>query len=165
MFHNVCGLALKNAVIVTTHWDVVGDEKAVELEQELLGQEKYFLPLCKLGAVPFGHNNTRASAVRIMNKVLNNTPIVLQIQEELTKPGITIGETAAGALLNMHEDAMKKRYEKEIEKLREEKKEALKAKDKAWQKELDDELDKQQKLVDRSKESKEHLKKSPYVPL
>jgi hypothetical protein len=165
MFERVCGLALKNAAIVTTRWDVVGDEKAVVLEQELVSGEKYFEPLCKAGADTFGHNNTRPSALRVMNKVLNNTPMVLQIQEELAKPGATLGQTSAGAQLNMHEDAMIKKHEKEINKLRQEMEDAIKAKDKNWKKELDDELERRQKLVERSQASKEQLKKPPYVPL
>jgi hypothetical protein len=80
MFQNICGLALKNAAIVTTHWDVVGDERAVDVEQELMTGERYFAPLCRAGAVTFGHNNTRASAQRVVYRLLNNTPIVLQIQ-------------------------------------------------------------------------------------
>jgi hypothetical protein len=29
MFEKVCGLALKNVVIVTTRWDVVGNDRAI----------------------------------------------------------------------------------------------------------------------------------------
>jgi hypothetical protein len=165
MFEKVCGLALKNAAIVTTRWDMVGDDRAIELEQELVTGERYFAPLCRAGAVTFGHNNTPASALRVMYKVLNNTPIVLQIQEELAKPGATLEQTAAGSQLSTDLDAMIKRHEKEMKKLREEIAGAIKAKDKDLQNELDDELAKRKEEVERSQASKEQLKKPPYVPL
>ncbi|KAI0292778.1 P-loop containing nucleoside triphosphate hydrolase protein [Russula brevipes] len=165
MFEKVCGLALKNAAIVTTRWDMVGDNRAIELEQELVTGERYFAPLCRAGAVTFGHNNTPASARRVMYKILNNTPIVLQIQEELAKPGATLEQTAAGSQLSTDLDAMIKRHEKEMKKLREEIADAIKAKDKDLQIELDDELAKRKDEVERSQASKEQLKKPPYVPL
>jgi hypothetical protein len=163
MFEKVCGLALKNAALVTTRWDVVGDERAVNLEQQLVTGEKYFAPLCRAGAVAFGYNNTAASAVRVMYKLLNNNPIVLQIQEELAKPGATLGHTAAGSQLNTNFDAMIQKQEKEMRRLREDMAEAIKARDKDWQKDLDDQLAKRKELVERSEVGKEQLKKPPYV--
>jgi hypothetical protein len=56
VFDKVRGLALKNAVVVTTRWDVVGNEKAVELEQGLVTGQRYFKPLCEAGANTFGHD-------------------------------------------------------------------------------------------------------------
>jgi hypothetical protein len=97
LFQKVCGLALKNTVIVTTHWDVIGNDRAVELEQELVMGERYFKPLCDAGANTFGHDNTRASAQRVMYKLLNNNPIVLQKQEELKMTGMTLEQTPDGA--------------------------------------------------------------------
>jgi hypothetical protein len=62
MLKKFCGSALKNVVIVTTRWDMVGNEKAIELEQELVTGERYFKPLCDAGASTFGHDNTLISA-------------------------------------------------------------------------------------------------------
>jgi hypothetical protein len=166
MFENVCGLALKNAVIVTTHWDVVGYGRAVRLEQELVTGPRYFKPLCDAGASTFGHNNTRGSAQGIVNELLNNNPIVLQMQEELKPPRITtLEQTAAGSQLNDDLGALIKKHEAEMKKAREEMEEAVKAKDKAWQKVLSDELAKLKEDMTRAAESKEALKKPPYVPL
>jgi hypothetical protein len=164
MFEKVCGLALKNAAIVTTRWDAVGDERAVELEQELVTGPRYFKPLCDAGANTFGHNNTRGSAQRVMNKLLNNNPIVLQMQEELKEPGVTLEQTSAGSQLSNDLAAMIKKHEAEMKKVREEMEEAVKAKDKALQKELRDELEKLKEDKAKAAESKEGLKKPPYVP-
>jgi hypothetical protein len=137
MFEKLCGLALENAVLVTTHWDEVDEERAVELEQQLVTDEQYFKPLCDAGATTFGHNNTRVSARRVMNKVHNNIPIALQMQEELDE-GKALEETAAGSELSAELSAAIKKHKTEMKKLREEMEGAMKAKDRAWQKKLDD---------------------------
>jgi hypothetical protein len=164
MFENVCGLALKNAVIVTTRWDVVGNERAVEWEQELVTGERYFKPLCEAGANTFGHDNTRGSAERVMHKLLSNNPLVLQIQEEL-KAGMTLEQTAAGSQLSADLDVVITTLRAEIKKVRKEMEDAIKAKDKAWHKVLNDELWKLKEDMSRSFASKEQLSRPPYVPL
>jgi len=133
VFEKVCGLALENAAIVTTRWDVVGYKKAVELQKELVTGERYFKPLCQAGATTFGHDNTRESAQRVMNMLLNNNPIVLQMQEELAKPGTTLEQTAAGSQLSAHLDAISRKHEADMKNLREEMEGALKEKDEALQ--------------------------------
>jgi hypothetical protein len=153
MFEKVCGLALKNAVIVTTRWDAVGDERAVELEQELVTGQRFFKPLCDAGASTFGHNNTRGSAQRVINKLLNNNPIVLQMQEELNEPGVTLEQTSAGSQLSEDLGALIKKHDAEMKQVREEMEEAMNAKDKAWQKERRDELAKLKEDETRATES------------
>jgi hypothetical protein len=160
MFEKLCGTALKNAVLVTTHRDKVGDERAVDLERQLVTREKYFKPLCDAGATPFGHDNTRTSAHRVMNKLLDNTPIVLRMQEEL-KAGMTLEETAAGAQLSADLiDSIKSR-EAEMKKLQEELQDAIKAGDKAWQKDVTDTIGELEENVKRSIAIREQLKKPP----
>ena len=161
MFQNVCGPALENAVIVTTRWDVVGNKRAAELQQELIEGERYFKPLCDAKATTHGHDNTHASAQQVMNKLLDNTPIVLQIQEELAKPGATLEQTAAGAQLSADLDALTKKQEAEMKKVREEMKDAAKANDETWKKELDDELARLKEDMERSTASKRQLKQPP----
>src|ERR1700755_3042624 len=165
MFEKVCGLALKNAVLVTTRWDVVGEERAVELEQELVTGPRFFKPLCAAGATTFGHDNTHESAQRVMDRLLKNIPIVLQMQEELKTPGVTLEQTAAGSQLSDDLSAMIKKHEAEMKKVREEMEEAVKAKDEALHKELLEELAKLKEDKAKAAESKEGLKKPPNVPL
>jgi hypothetical protein len=160
MFEKLCGTALKNAVLLTTHRDKVGDEAAVDLERQLVTGEKYFKPLCDAGATTFGHNDTRASAQRVMNKLLDNTPIVLHMQEEL-KAGMTLEGTAAGSLLSADLGAQIKEHEAELKKLREELEDAIKAGDKVWQKDVTDSIGESEETVKRSTASREQLKKPP----
>jgi hypothetical protein len=164
MLENVCGEALKNVIIVTTRWDMEGNERAVELEQELVTGQQYFKPLCDAGANTLGHNNTRESARRVVDKLLNNNPIVLQMQEEL-ESGMTLEQTAAGSQLSADLDALIKKHEAEIEKVREEIEDAVKAKDDALQKDLEDERVKLEEEMTRLTKSKEVLSRPPYVPL
>jgi Skp family chaperone for outer membrane proteins len=100
----------------------------------------------------------------VLYKLLNNNPIVLQMQEELKK-GMTLEETAAGSQLSADLDAMIKKHEAEIKKVREELQKALEEKDKAWQKKLNDELAKLREEITKLAQSKEKLKKRPYVAL
>ena len=165
MFENVCGLALKNAAVVTTHWDVVGSDRAVELERQLVTDKRYFKPFRRAGASFFGHDNTRTSARRVMNRLVNKNPMVLKIQYELAEPGVTLEQTAAGSQLSADLDALIKKHEVEMKKLRDEMDEALKAKDEASRKELDDALAKLREDMRRTTESREQLKRPPYVPL
>jgi flagellar biosynthesis chaperone FliJ len=164
MLEKVCGPALKNVVIVTTRWDVVGNKRAVELEQELVTGERYFKPLCDAGANKFGHDNTRESAQHVMDKLLDNKPILLQMQEEL-EGGMTLEQTAAGSQLNAELDALIKKQEAEMKKVREEMEDAVKAKDEARHKELNDELATMEEEIRRSTKSKEQLSQPPYVTL
>jgi hypothetical protein len=162
MFERVCGLALKNAVVMTTHWDVAGNEKAVRLQQELVTEERYFKPLCDAGANIFGHDNTCGSAQRVVDKLLGNNPIVLQMQEEL-EAGMTLEQTAAGSQLSGDLDALRKRHEAEMKNIRSEMADATKAKDEAWQKVLNDELARLREDNARLTNSIEELKRPPYV--
>jgi flagellar biosynthesis chaperone FliJ len=164
MFEKVCGLALKNVVIVTTRWDREGNERAVRLQQELVKGERYFKPLCDAGASTFGHDNTRGSAQRVVDKLLSNNPIVLQMQEEL-ETGMTLEQTAAGSQLSAELDAIIKKHEAEMKKMREEMEGVRKAKDEVWQKcqELNGELAKLKGDVAKLIASKEQLKRPPYV--
>lgn len=150
---------------MTTRWDEAGNDRAVELERELMMGERYFKPLRRAGARMFSHDNTSASARRVVNMLLNNDPAPLQMQIELARPGATIEQTAAGSQLNTDLDAIAKKHNAEMKKVREEMEEAAKAKDQAWQKELNDELAMLREDAKRNAESKEQLRQLPYVPL
>jgi hypothetical protein len=160
MFQRVCGLALENAVIVTTCWDMVGDERAAQLQEQLVTGEEYFKSLCDVGATPFGHNNTPESARRIAVKLLTKIPMVLQMQEEL-KAGKTLEETEAGSQLSGDLSALIKKHEAEMKKLREEMEDAMEARDKAWQKELNGMIAGLMEDVKRYTAGKEQLKQPP----
>jgi hypothetical protein len=82
MFEKVCNLELKNTFIVTTFWDVVGNDKGAELEQQLVTNEQYFKSHCDAGATTFNHNNTPAIARRFTYQHLERIPINSQMQTQ-----------------------------------------------------------------------------------
>jgi hypothetical protein len=166
LLENICGpAALKNVVIVTTRWDVVGEEKSVKLAEELVTGERYFKPLCDAGASTFGHDNTPISAWLVMYKLLiNDSAIVFRIQEELAA-GMTLEQTAAGSQLGADLDAIIKKHKAKIKKMHEEMEEAAKAKDEDWQKELNVELAKLKGDMKRATKSKGYLNRRSYVPV
>jgi hypothetical protein len=92
----------------------------------------------------------------VVHKLLNNNPVVLQMQEEL-ETGMTLEQTAAGSQLRADLDAEVSKPRAEMKKVREE----MRAKDEAWQ----DELAKLKEDMTRLTASNEQLKKLPYVPL
>ena len=146
---------------MTTYWDAVPYSKAVDLERQLVNGERYFKPLCEAGSTIFRHNNTRETALPVMDLLLKNNPMVLQIQEELSKPGATLEQTTAGSQLSADLSATIKKLEEKIKIMQKEMEDVTIANDKAWQKRLDDELANFARL----NEAKAKLKKPPYAPL
>jgi len=119
--------------------------------------KRYFKPLCEAGSTMFRHNNTRETALSVMDLLLKNNPIVLQIQEELSKPGATLEQTTAGSQLSADLSATIKKLEEKIKNMQKDMEDVIKAKDQAWQKRLDDELAKFARL----NEEKDKLMEPP----
>ncbi|KAF8212916.1 P-loop containing nucleoside triphosphate hydrolase protein, partial [Mycena galopus ATCC 62051] len=140
MFRKLCGdEAMKNVVVVTTRWDdVQTDRGAMEArEKELMDTPgKFFQPLIALGARYLRHDNTDASARRIMKALLENQPIPLKVQAEM-REGKTLEETAAGAALGAEMKALIDKHSAEMKELKEEMVKAIAAKDEASKKELE----------------------------
>ncbi|KAF8133158.1 P-loop containing nucleoside triphosphate hydrolase protein [Mycena galopus ATCC 62051] len=151
MFRKLCGdAALKNVVVVTTRWDDVQDKDKGAMEQrekELMATPgKFFEPLMTAGGRSLRHDNTAASARRIMEAFFENHPIPLQIQLEMSD-GKTLEETAAGSELAAELKKLMDKHSSEIKNLEEEIAEAIAAKDEALKKELEAERMKMQKQM------------------
>jgi hypothetical protein len=80
---------------------------------------KFFQPLIALGARFLRHDNTDASARRIMEALLENQPFPLKVQEEM-REGKTLEETAAGAELAAEMKALIDKHRAEMKELKEE---------------------------------------------
>jgi hypothetical protein len=129
VFRHLCGpSALKNAVIVTTMWGEVDQEKGENREEQL--KSKYFAPALRAGAKLLRHSNTANSAESILRQVVNNQPLPFRIQQEIVDEKLKLIETAAGQVLNkdLREQEQKFRREKEelIREMESTKKEAKK---------------------------------------
>lgn len=136
-FKKLCGSeSLRNVAVVTTRWDqLIEESTGVERERELKTNPNFFQPLAAAGARFLRHNNTPESASRIMLKLLENDPIVLQIQKELAE-GRNLQETEAGTEVNQYLNEVIRNHKEELERVRKEMREAFEEKNKALEEEL-----------------------------
>ena len=83
MFRKLCGEStLKNVIILTNMWGEVSREIGEAREQELATKDMFFKPALAKGASMKRHENTPASAYKILQTIVNNHPLSLQIQRE-----------------------------------------------------------------------------------
>ena len=148
MFRKLCGdAALKNVVLVTNMWSEVSLEIGKAREYELYTS---FFKLATLkGAKMYRHHNTIQSAYDIVRSIMENHPIVLQIQRELVDERKGITEMAAGASINQELEEQTKRHETELKDVLEKVQQASKDKDKETRQELEEET---RRLVERIEE-------------
>ena len=119
MFRKLCGeRALKDVVLVTNMRGEVISEQGTSREQE--HEDGLFGPAIHKGAQLCHHYNTPESARTILRKILENQPVVLEIQRELIDEGKAIGQTEAGVELHREIREMVEKSQKEIGELEEE---------------------------------------------
>ena len=162
-FGKLCGRdALKNVVVVTTRWDEVSmkdTEAAGRRERELMNTKgQFFEPLIGAGGRFLQHNNTFGSACRIMESVLDNDPIMLQIQVEMDK-GMKLEETAAGCELAAEMKKLMVKNISEIENLQKEMAEAMAEKDEISRKELEAERMRLRREIEKGEEAKKQVER------
>ena len=99
-FQDLCGQdVLCNGVIVTNMWGSVDPTVGAAREQELKSKDLFFKPALQAGARVLRHDNTVASAHRIVRHLLAATPRPLRLQRELVDEGRRVFQTAAGETL------------------------------------------------------------------
>lgn len=141
MFKKLCGSdSLRNVAIVTTRWDDFKGSKliAVKREKELMSDPSFFQPLVEEGAQFFRHDGTLESAHQIVLNLLENDPIVLQIQEELAS-GKSVLDTEAGSELDKHVRLLVEKHRKDMERVQLDIKEAITEKNQVLLKHLEQE--------------------------
>ncbi|KAH9481271.1 hypothetical protein JR316_0005793 [Psilocybe cubensis] len=145
MFRELCGEStLRNVVILTNMWGEVKPEVGEARAHELATQDIFFKPVIAKGAQFLRHDNTRAAALSVIRRILQNHPMALQIQRELVDEGKDMAQTAAGAQLNKEMMEQIEKHRKEIKAVREEMKEAIRVKDEEARRELEAEANKLQ---------------------
>jgi hypothetical protein len=155
MFRELCGdTTLKNVVLVTNMWGEVsrdvGEGRANELTRN------FFKPALDKGAQMVHHSNTAQSARDVIRKIMNNHPVVLQIQRELVDEHKDILETAAGEAVNQELNKQIRRHQDDLRAVREEMMQASK-KDEETRKELEEETKKLQKQIENIKKDSEGI--------
>ncbi|KAF8859293.1 hypothetical protein BDZ45DRAFT_590027 [Acephala macrosclerotiorum] len=123
MFRKLCGAKnFSNVVLVTTMWDQVDADMGKIRESQLCSD--FWELLISDGATVKRHYNSSPSATEIILQVVKNNPMVLTIQEEMSK-GATLAETEAGACINEDLIRLQKEHETKIAAVKEEMKLAM----------------------------------------
>ncbi|KAF8896188.1 P-loop containing nucleoside triphosphate hydrolase protein [Infundibulicybe gibba] len=149
MFRELCGEdTLKNVIILTNMWGEVSREVGEARESELATRDIFFKPVLDKGAQLRRHTNTIESAHNVLRYLINNHPLSLKIQRELT---------AAGSELNRELMEQAKKHRQELKQLEEEMKEAIRTKDEETRKELEVETRKLQAEMTRVQEQSKRL--------
>lgn len=94
LFRKICGDdALSHVILCTTRWDEVALEDGERREKNL--RKDFWAAMLEHGSVLERHDNTPASALRILARVMKHSGIDLKVQEEMCDDGKTFEETSA----------------------------------------------------------------------
>jgi len=154
IFRELCGeSSLKNVVLVTNMWGEVSHEVGEARERELASN---FLKLAlDKGAQMVRHHNTEQSAHDVIRRIMNNHPVVLQIQRELVDERRDITNTAAGEAVNTELAEEAKRHEAELKRAQEERERALREKEEEARRKREEEKRRQEEEMRRVREEEE----------
>jgi hypothetical protein len=118
IFRELCGeTSLKNVVLVTNMWGDVSHAVGEAREKELTSI--FLKPALEKGAQMVRHHNTEQSAHDVIRHIMNNHPVVLQIQRELVDEHRDIASTAAGEAVNAELAEETKQHEVALNAMRE----------------------------------------------
>lgn len=135
MFRKLVGdEALSNVLLASTHWTRVSAEEGARRESDL--RDKFWKPLMDNGATMTRHAGDEASAMALLNGLVDKTRVVLDIQRELVDEGKALIDTAAGSALNEELIALQRRHQAELRRVRDEMEDAIRQSDERSQSEL-----------------------------
>ena len=156
MFRELCGnTTLKNVVLVTNMWSEVSLDIGEARENEL--SSEFFKSVLDNGAQMARHHDTIQSAHDIIRGIMENHPVVLQIQRELVDERKDIVDTAAGEAVNKELNEQIRRHRAELEDLQKEMAQALEKKDEQIRRELDEDRRKTEERVEKIKKDSEGM--------
>ncbi|KAK5222752.1 hypothetical protein LTR72_005589 [Exophiala xenobiotica] len=100
MFRKLCGEEfMKNVVLGTTFWDVVGEDVGTSREAELLETEGFFKDMQDRGCEVVRISNDRDECLQLLARFSAKQPSVMRIQKELFE-GKSLTETAAASAIS-----------------------------------------------------------------
>ncbi|KDQ18736.1 hypothetical protein BOTBODRAFT_127668 [Botryobasidium botryosum FD-172 SS1] len=156
MFQKLCGEdALKNVVLCTTMWDLVGAQVGEAREKQL--KEQFWSRMLKRGAGVMRHDGSSQSAHAIISSMLGYDLVDLQIQDELVNQHKTLLETAAGEEINKEVLKLQAKYEQELASMKQQMNEALASKDVEMQRMIEEDRELYQGKLDELKRDHEAL--------
>ena len=158
MFRKLCGeKALQNVVIVTNMWEDVHPEIGEAREAELKEDNMFFKPALDKHAKIARHDNTCASAERIIRSLLNKPYVPLCIQQELVDEKKEITETSAGQELNRDLNEQIERHKLEMRELNDSMEQAMWADDPETRGELEIDTKKLRELIEKLQNDSDRL--------
>ncbi|CAO2653051.1 Nn.00g024620.m01.CDS01 [Neocucurbitaria sp. VM-36] len=99
LFQKIVGSqSLKNVMLVTTHWSSAEGKDMHSREQEL--KTSFWQSMIKHGSQVSRHEGTVDSARNIASKLVNKSPIMPKITDELVKQKLRFSQTEAGKMVN-----------------------------------------------------------------
>ena len=156
MFRELCGdTTLKNVVLVTNMWSEVSLDIGEARENEL--SSEFFKSVLDNGAQMARHHDTIQSAHDIIRRIMENHPVVLQIQRELVDERKDIVNTAAGEAVNQELREQIKRHQVELDEVQEEMAQALERMDEQTKRELERDRRKLQERMEKIKKDSEGM--------
>ena len=154
MFRELCGeTSLKNVVLVTNMWDEVSHGVGEARERELAST--FLKPALDKGAQMVRHHNTEQSAHDVIRRIMNNHPVVLQIQRELVDERKDVTNTAAGEVIDRELKEAARKHEAELKKAEEEKARALREKEEEARRKVQEEARRREEEMRKVREAEE----------
>lgn len=134
MFKDLCGEdPLKNVILVTSKWGLARKSGQEDLawnhERQLRNDRQFWAPMVEKGSRMARFEDTQDSALQIILSVVDQSPVLLQIQAELVDESKNLIDTAAGNTVNEEMIKLEKKYKDEISQIQKEMDEALAARD------------------------------------
>lgn len=162
MFRQLCGdQSMQNVIMVTSGWDKMiksGDEDlALQKEDELITTGEFWATMLGRGARTDRFMFTQESALSIIAKVIPDTPVVLQIQQELVEDNKALVETAAGATVNEELIKLQQNYEKKIREVQQDMVDALKDRDEEIRRFCEEEQARYERMRDDARRAQDSL--------
>jgi hypothetical protein len=114
MFRKLCGEEfMKNVILGTTFWDIVGEETGAARENELLQADGFFKEMNDLGCDVVRILDTRNSNLELLCRFAAKQPKVMRIQQELVE-GKTLSETAAASAISQELAELQRQNHKKL---------------------------------------------------
>lgn len=159
MLKKLCGSeGLKNAMLVSTMWELVDENVGSNREEELVATEEFWGLLVRGGASVKRHDNNRDSAMRLLKEIVKNKKMAMSIQKEMVTDGKSLDQTQAGMEVESELRRQRDRFKKDLEEVREMMREALEARDRESANALQEHKAETERKIERIKEEREKLK-------
>lgn len=132
MFEELCGgSSMDSVVLATTMWGACSGNEDLKRtftsrHEDLKSNQNFWGPMADQGSSVFEHQDTRESALKIMEHILQKQQRpVLQIQREMVESNLDLDETSAGQEVKRELIEQKKRFEARYQQAQEDMRKAI----------------------------------------